>query len=422
MAATYRQRIEEYLTGRLLPFWLRRVADPVGGFTTHFDGKGNPSGQTDKTLIQQSRSTFMLSHAIRYGYGNAETSAMLHRGARWFLDSFRDRDHGGWFWIVDKDGKPLSTDKIVYGHGFVIYAMSEYALATGEAEGRDQAEYTFDLLQKYASDTDRGGYREMFLRDFQPRPGGPYGGDRKSFDVHMHLMEAYTSLFRLTGREIHRRKLQEVIGVLMRHMFDPKTSTGISQFALDFTPLPAILFRTVWGADRDTEGASRPLDNTSYGHNIEFLWLFLHALDVLGEPVDPWKEKLAALARHSAMYGVDERYGGIFVEGPRDGPASEMQKEFWQQAESLVGFLDAYLLLGDRIYWDAFVKVFDFVWTKMINHDVGEWFALLDRDGTVRWDYLGHAWKNNYHTTRSMIQTLKRLKRIEEKGLAVRGA
>jgi mannobiose 2-epimerase len=143
---------------------------------------------------------------------------------------------------------------------------------------------------------------------------------------------------------------------------------------------------------------------------------------VLGEPVDAWKEKLAALARHSATYGVDERYGGIFVEGPHDGPARDMQKEFWQQAESLVGFLDAYILLGERTYWDAFVKVFDFVWTKMINHDVGEWFALLDRDGTVRWDYLGHAWKNNYHTTRSMIQTLKRLKRIEEKGLAVRGA
>jgi len=358
----------------------------------------------------------------RNGYGAGKAAALLQPGLEWFWRHFRDPVHDGWFWIVDGTGKPVSTDKIMYGQSFVIYSMSECALATGDPEARRAAEHTFDLAQKYAADTAFGGYREMFLRDWQPRPGGAYGGDRKSFDVHMHLMEAYTALYELTRAEIHKRKLREVIDVLWARMFEPRSWTGIAQFGLDFTPLRAVMFKTVWGADRDNEGEPRPLDNTSYGHNIEFLWLFLHALEVLGEPVDAWKEKLAALARHSATYGVDERYGGIFVEGPHDGPARDMQKEFWQQAESLVGFLDAYILLGERTYWDAFVKVFDFVWTKMINHDVGEWFALLDRDGTVRWDYLGHAWKNNYHTTRSMIQTLKRLKRIEEKGLAVRGA
>ena len=65
------------------------------------------------------------------------------------------------------------------------------------------------------------------------------------------------------------------------------------------------MFRTVWGADRDNEGEPRPLDNTSYGHNIEFLWLFLHALEVLGESVDPWRERLSALARQTARFGVD---------------------------------------------------------------------------------------------------------------------
>lgn len=412
MAVSYRDRIEEHLRGKLLPFWLRRVADPAGGFTTHFDGKGNPSGRTDKTLIQQTRSTFMLSHAIRYGYGNAETAPMLKKGVRWFLDAFRDREQDGWFWIVDKGGKPLSTDKIVYGHSFVIYAMSEYALATGEAEGREQAEHAFDLLQKYAADTAHGGYREMFLRDFSPRPSGAYGGDRKSLDVHMHLMEAYTSLLRLTGKEIHRRKLEEVIEVLLRHMFDPGTSTGISQFALDFTPLPAILFKTVWGADRDNEGAARPLDNTSYGHNIEFLWLFLRALEVLRRSPDPYLPFLKRIAEHTLAYGIDREYGGVYVEGPHDGPARDTDKEFWQQAETLVGMLDAYLLFKDERFWDGFTKVFDFVWDRMIRHDVGEWVALCARDGTVKWDYLGHAWKNNYHTVRSMIQCAKRLEKI----------
>ncbi|MGA2974235.1 MAG: AGE family epimerase/isomerase [Spirochaetia bacterium] len=412
-------RIEKYLTEKLYPFWYARVAAPEGGFTTYFDRNGKPTGQTDKTIIQQTRSIFMLSHAIRNGYDAGKAGALLEPGLRWFLDNFHDPQHDGWLWIVDRNGKPVSTDKIMYGQSFVIYSLSECALATGNSAARQTAERTFDLVQKYAADTRHGGYREMFLRDWQPRPSGPYGGDRKSFDVHMHLMEAYTTLYELTRAEIHRRKLIEVIDLIWARMFNPGTWTGIAQFALDFTPSPAIMFKTVWGSDRDNEGAPRPLNNTSYGHNIEFLWLFLHALDVLGESPDPWKERLSALARHTVRYGIDQQYGGIFVEGPHDGPARDTQKEFWQQAESLVGLLDCYILFKDKAYWDAFRKVFDFVWDRMINHDVGEWFALLNRDGTVLWDYLGHAWKNNYHTTRSMAQTLQRLKRIELLGLPV---
>jgi mannose/cellobiose epimerase-like protein (N-acyl-D-glucosamine 2-epimerase family) len=410
-------RIERYLTGKLYPFWFDRVAAPGGGFTTYFDRNGRPTGETDRTLIQQTRSIFMLSHAIRNGYGAGRASGLLAQGLDWFLSKFRDADHDGWFWIVDREGRPVSTDKIVYGQSFVVYAMSECALATGDARARAAAERTFELAQTYAADTRHGGYREMFLRDWQPRPGGAYGGDRKSFDVHMHLMEAFTALYELTGREIHRRKLAEVIDVLWSRMFDPGTGTGIAQFGLDFTPLPAIMFRTVWGSDRDNEGAPRPLDTTSYGHNIEFLWLFLHALAVLGESVEPYRDRLAKLAAHTLTYGIDPVHGGVYVEGPRSGPARDLSKEFWQQAETLVGMLDAYLLLGDRAYWDAFRSTFEFVWRHLVNRDLGEWYALADRDGTTRWDYLGHAWKNNYHTTRSMVQVLKRLKEIEERGL-----
>ncbi|HVO40579.1 MAG TPA: AGE family epimerase/isomerase [Spirochaetia bacterium] len=410
-------RIEKYLVEKLYPFWYQRVAAPDGGFTTYFDRNGKPTGQTDKTLIQQTRSIFMLSHAIRNGYAAGQAERLLKPGLEWFLRTFRDREHDGWFWIVDKAGVPVSTDKIMYGQSFVMYCMSECALATGNAAAREVAEHTFDLVQKYAADTAFGGYREMFLRDWQPRPSGAYGGDRKSFDVHMHLMEAYTTLYELTRADVHRRKLLEVIQVLWSRMFHTPTWTGVAQFALDFTPLPAIMFKTVWGSDRDNEGQPRPLNNTSYGHNIEFLWLFLHALDILGESVEPWREKLAALARHTITYGVDSTYGGVYVEGPHDGPARDQQKEFWQQAEALVGLLDSYLLFREKPYADAFHRVFDFAWGRMINHEVGEWFALLDRNGTVKWDYLGHAWKNNYHTTRSMVQTLRRLKKIEQAGL-----
>ena len=73
--------------------------------------------------------------------------------------------------------------------------------------------------------------------------------------------------------------------------------------------------------------------------------------------------------------------------------------------------LDAYSLFGDEKYWDAFRKVYDFVFDRFVNMPAGgEWYALLDRDGTPIWDYLGHAWKISYHTVRSTIQVVRRLK------------
>ncbi len=42
----------------------------------------------------------------------------------------------------------------------------------------------------------------------------------------------------------------------------------------------------------------------------------------------------------------------------------------------------------------------------------GEWYERLDRFGVPIDDALGHAWKISYHTVRSMIQTVQRLKLI----------
>jgi mannobiose 2-epimerase len=73
--------------------------------------------------------------------------------------------------------------------------------------------------------------------------------------------------------------------------------------------------------------------------------------------------------------------------------------------------LDAYAISGDERYWDAFVNVYDFVFGRFINMaGGGEWYERLDRRGNPVDDALGHAWKISYHTVRSMIQTVRRLR------------
>lgn len=408
--------LDPYLQTKLLPFWYDNSIDrDYGGYLSYFDRDGKPTGKTHKTLICQLRMIYTFSSAHRAGYGGGKYLQAAKQGVHFAVEHFWDREYGGWYWITDQKGQPIDDNKIMYGHSFGMYAMAEYTLAGGGPLGKEYAEKTFDVIMRCAADTFAGGYWEMFQRDWSLRAGGAYGGDRKTLDVHMHFMEAFTTLYELTQNAGHRRKLKEVIRILIEKMLDKKFGTGIAQFDEFFNPLPAILFRSVWGSDRAPESSdARPLNNTNYGHNIEMCWLLKLAIDILGEDLAPYKPIMKKMADQAHQYGMDWEYGGIYVEGPNDGPATQVVKEFWQQAEALTGFLDMYLIFQDERYWDAFENMFHFIWNKCINHQVGEWYALLERDGSPKWDYLAHEWKISYHTVRAVIQTIQRLRELQK--------
>ncbi|MBU0715999.1 MAG: AGE family epimerase/isomerase [Verrucomicrobia bacterium] len=407
-------KLDPYLRQRLLPFWLDRVVDRgPGGFLTYFDRDGQPTGKTLKTLVGQLRNIFTLSSVHRAGLDDGRALDAARQGVLFVIRHFWDREYGGWYWITDREGHVQDDSKIMYGQCFGVYALAEYALASGDPQGKEYAEATFNVIQRSAADSAYGGYWEMFRRNWSLKPGELDGGNRKTLDVHMHLMEAFTALYELTGSPTHRRKLEEIIQVLTARMLHPRFHTGLAQFDAEFHPLPAILFRNVWGSDRDTDAGARPLNNTNYGHNLELCWLLKHAVEILGADLAPYLPIIKAMNDQAIKFGVDWEYGGVYVEGPHDGPATQTLKEFWQQAEVLVGFLDAVELFREQPYWDAFEDVFAFVWDKMINHEVGEWYALLERDGRIKWDYLGHEWKCGYHTVRAVIQSLARLRRLQ---------
>jgi mannobiose 2-epimerase len=412
------EQTERYLNDTLLPFWLTRSPDQeYGGFLSYFDRNGRPTGETTKTFLMQIRMLYTMSSTHRSGYGGGVCGELAQMGADFLMKHYWDAEHTGWYWIADRQGRITTPDKVGYGQCFGVYAFSEYALATGDPEGRRYAEASYAAVAQHMADTRRGGYYELMQRDWQPQRPGRYGGDRKSLDVHMHMMEALTTFYELTGHPSHRRRLLEVIDLITEKMLRPGSRTGYVQFTLDFEPLPAILFATSWGRDAVPEdGRQRPLDYTSYGHNVEFAWLLLHAADVLGLDRREYADLVRPIFDHCVRYGIDWEYGGVYTEGPEDAPTSLTEKQFWQQAEVLVGMLDAYLLFGDEIYWRAFRAVYDFVFAKFVNLPAGgEWFERLDREGAPVDDALGHAWKISYHTVRSMVQTVARLRDVVQR-------
>lgn len=414
----WKQEMTAHLTQELLPFWTARCWDNrSGGYVTQFDADGKDSGVDEKSILAHMRMLYSLSLAAQHGFDpSGKCRQLAEKGLRFAIGSYWDPVYEGFYWLFNRKNEVVNEKKIVYGLSFAIYALATYGSAFEDLLGQQYAERCFDLLQKYCTETSYGGYLEMFERDWTLSGPGAGGGDRKTLDVHMHLMEALTALYRCTGKEVHRRKLQEIVDLLIQRVLHPRYRTGIPQFFKDWSIAPQIKFDVIWGWDRfDEKSLSKEhaLDNTSYGHNIEFFWLLLDALRTMNVDLEQYRETLLTIVEHSVRNGLDREFGGVYVEGAHDGSkVYDDAKEFWQQAEFLIGTLDAFLLFGDDRYLEAYSNVHEFVMKRMINHAVGEWLPLLSREGKPIWTHMSHSWKVNYHTVRAAVLTIDRLEKV----------
>jgi len=409
--------IKNHLENGIIGFWQKNgIDEEYGGYLTCFDNEGEPSGDTDKYIVTQTRMIWGFSALYNQYPEKKELLQQAKQGVEFFIRYFWDNENGGWFWKVKGDGATIDKGKVVYGQSFAIYALSEYVKASGDSLALEYVEKTFDLLQKYCVDTLRGGYYENLEPDWSLSEPGFAAGDRKSLDIHMHIMEAYTTLVQITGKEIHKRRLQEVIDIILKKMVNHEHGCGLNQFDLDFNPIPAINIRRTWNAERATgETIEIPTDTTSYGHNVELAWLLDRAAEALGKPFGIYNEIVQKLVDHSLKYGFDYLLGGVYRDGTHNGPALVYDKEWWQNAEVLIGYLDAFERLEDEKYFNAFYKTWKFDYKYFIDENLGEWHQLLDKEGNVIVGDIGNPWKAIYHTGRSMLECSNRLQKLRSR-------
>lgn len=409
----HRNELADTLQNYIIPFWLERGTDAeYGGYLTEFDDKGVFNGTGVKNIVTQARMVWGFSALMPFAKPVHEPlmQEAARQGVTFLLDAFWDKKHGGFYWLLNRDGSIKDPSKLTYGQSFGLYALAQYALTYKDPKALEYAEETFDLLQKYASDTFHGGYYENIEEDWSISKGGAYAGDRKSLDIHLHLMEAYTTLAQVTGKGIHLRKLQESWDIIKTHMVNTRYGYGLNQFDLSFHSLPAIPIMRTWNAERESnEKIENPLDTTSYGHNVELSWLADLALMVLGRRQEDDDTLIIKLLNHAMANGYDTEHGGVYRDGVGTGKALITDKEWWQNWESLTGLINGYVLTRQDQYYNTFTDLWAFVKTHFMNYDVGESRQLLDREGHVIVGNMGNPWKAIYHTGRALAETIKRL-------------
>jgi mannobiose 2-epimerase len=387
------ERIETDLLANVLPFWLRHAPAPEDpAFLGEVSNDLVPNPQAERGLLLTTRILWTFSAAHRR-YADPGFLALANRAYRDLQTCFRDTVHGGYWWALRPDGTISQDRKQVYGQAFALYALAEYHAATGRPEILEEAVAVFELLETRARDPLHGGYIEAFDRAWRPvadmRLSAVDLNAPKSQNTHLHVLEAYTGLLHIWPELRLQRALRVLCEVMLDRIADPLTGHLRLFFSRDWAP----------------HG-----DTISYGHDIEATWLLAAAADALADlglaaRVRPWVERIAAatLAR-----GTDAD-GGVFNAG---GPAgvTDARKEWWPQAEALVGFLHAAELTGDPRYWQAALRSWGFIEQHLIDRRQGEWFRGIGPDGTLLREAKLSFWKCPYHNGRAALEAVRRLR------------
>jgi mannobiose 2-epimerase len=151
-------------------------------------------------------------------------------------------------------------------------------------------------------------------------------------------------------------------------------------------------------------------DTYTFGHDIEGSWLLCEAAEVLrDESLSDEVQKIALrMARLTMRQGLDAD-GGLFYEG-REGQIVNKSKEWWPQAEAVVGFWNAWQISGSTAFKDAAMKCWRYIQEKIVDRRHGEWFWRIDENGVAD-DSLPKisAWKCPYHNARCCLEILRRI-------------
>jgi len=390
--ADYRDRIEADLRQNVLPFWAERVARPadhafVGAMTN--DLVVDPTAERGALLTSRILWTFAAAYKA---YGDPDYRAVADLAYEDLQRHFRDREHGGYWWSTGPDHAVRRDRKQIYGQAFAVYALAEYHAATGLAAPLDEAIAAYRLIEAHGRDP-QGGYLEAFGRAWEPiadqRLSPVDLNEPKSQNTHLHVMEAYTRLLAVWPDPGLHAALRDLVEIMLTRIVDPQTSHLGLFFALDWTPRS---------------------DRISYGHDIEAAWLLRRAAQMLGDPALSARVEalVVRIADVTLAEGVDAD-GAVYNQGGPEG-LSDTRKEWWPQAEAVIGFLDAYQVAGDERYLEAALRAWDFIDLRLVDHLRGEWFRGVTRDGALLDQELKVSfWKCPYHNGRMALEAAARL-------------
>ena len=381
------------LTENILPYWTSKMCNPAGGFYGRISGNEETDLSAPVGNIMTARLLWTFSSAYRLFKDSAEAEgylAMAIRAKDLIISRFYDPEYGGTYWSLNPDGTPLDTKKQIYAIAFTIYGLAELNRATGDAKALEYAIKLFNSIEDHSFDTEKDGYFEAFTRTWDTiedmRLSDKDANESKTMNTHLHVLEAYTCLYRVWKNSRLEERLRGLIGIFEKHILGPDGHLRL-------------FFDDDWNSGYDI---------VSYGHDIEASWLIHEAALVLGdEAVIGRIEKLVPAIAAAAGEGFSPEGGMIYEKNAEE---TDRDRHWWVQAETVVGYLNLWDHFGTQEGLENALTCWDFIKANLIDRENGEWFWSLREDGTVnRDDDKAGFWKCPYHNGRMCMEIIERV-------------
>jgi mannobiose 2-epimerase len=371
----------------ILNYWSKNSIDEINdGFIGERDHFNKIVPNATKGIILNSRILWSFSAASNH-YKTNKYKAICKRSYDYLETFFKDELYGGVYWELTSEGAPINKRKQVYAQAFMIYALSEYYEFSKNNDALDWAIEIYNLIETQANDQNYKGYIEAFNEDWSPiedmRLSGKDANEAKTMNTHLHILEAYTNLYKVYKNESLKEKLEDLIQLFFDKFLTKKNHLNL-------------FFDEKWNLKSNI---------VSYGHDIETAWLLIEAAKAINNNKLLLKTNNAAvlIAETFIKEGVDID-GGVYNEYNPTTNKLDEDKHWWVQTEALVGLNYAYKISKNEAFLNVSKNILNFLQQHIIDPTNGEWFWRVDKNQKLyTTDYKMGMWKAPYHNSRACM-------------------
>lgn len=404
--------ISNELFQNILPYWDKYSKDEKNtGFFGKIDNDNVQDAECQRSIVMTSRFLWTYSAVARFTK-DAKYLAMADFAYKVIIEKYFDKENDGVYWSIMPDGTPKVDKKQIYGEAFCCYGLSEYAAAVQELKKDEELAATamnkaldiYNLLENHALDKENGGYIEACAKDWSQTNDmilSPKDMNcPKSMNTNLHVMEAYTNLYRtLPVVFADSKSIQSEVGQSLANLI-----TVTQEKIVQKNAHLGMFFDMDWNL---------LADEISYGHDIEASWLLWEAACELKdeELKEQIRDDVIKMAEVALDEGFDKENGCLenFLLHSTTNPKRDRTRVWWNQAEAMNGFYNVWQMTGHQKYQEACIQQWNWIQNYQVDKTNGEWWSALDQNGTpILAEDKGGNWKTSYHNGRTCLELLRR--------------
>ena len=381
-------RYKTELLDSVLPFWLKNSIDKeYGGYFSCLDRDGSVY-DTDKFIWLQGREVWLFSMLCNKLGKKQEWLDAAIQGAE-FLKKYGHNGDYDFYFSLTREGKPLVEPYNIFSNTFACMAFAQLAKATGSEE--------------YAEIS-----RRIFKRILERR-GNPKGkwskavpGTRPMKDFALPMIICNMAL-EVEDIINDPQQLEKTIDECLHEVLD-----------VFYQPDLGCMLENVSSLDNSRLDCFEGRE-INPGHNLEALW-FMMNLGIRRND-KALVNKCVEISLSVIERGWDKEYGGIFYFLDSKGAPQQKlewdQKLWWVHIESAIAMIKGYQLTGNKKCLEWFEKLDEYMWSRFKDPLHPEWFGYLNRRGEMLLPLKGVKWKGCFHVPRGLFEIWQILEKCE---------